>query len=260
MSFYRKIVITLIIVVVLLAFNLFVAKNFLSNIYFGVANHLVSPFNAGILSVSLYLHNVVHVSQITTELGSLKEENSRLIASISNLNNLKEENQVLRTRLNLGVSPKKQLIFADIFSLRGESSLSSFMIDRGAEDGVENGLAVVTADNILAGVVVRTDNHSALVLMPQSKDLSLKVRVSGKNILARSQGNGSQALLELVTSQEEVKPNDVIVTSGLDKIPPAIPIFKVTDVQPLQGNLFQKVSVSIIFDIAETSKVFIIKP
>ncbi len=257
--FYKKFFIVLILTAAILAVNFFVARNFLENAYYTFARPFLIPLTTRFVAVSSYGRNILMASKLAREVGDLRTENDKLLAQLGELDKLRLENEVLRTRLNVGADSGRDLVFANVLSLRGENSVSAFLINKGSEDGVEDGLAVVTAENILAGVVSKTFKKSSLVLMPQNKDLELNVKINGTDTLARSHPDGEKVLLDFITSQDEVKADDLVVTSGLVKIPEAIPVFKVTGVRPVKGNLFQEVTVSPIVNILQITKVFVIK-
>lgn len=257
--FYKRFFLAVIIVAVLLMGNIFIANRVFDNSYFGLFRPVLFFLHQKSVTAANYGRNILNTSNLASELAVLKQRNDQLLSSVSRLNDLEEENKILRTRLNLNPNTQQELIFATVFNLRGEETLTSFMINKGSNDGIKNGLAVVTAEGILAGIISKTYEHTALVLMPQNKNLTLNVKISGTSILAKARGNGHGAILEYVTSQEETKTDDIVVTSSLDNIPEAIPVFKVLDSRSVEGELFKSVAVASIFNILETSKVFVIK-
>lgn len=196
--------------------------------------------------------------RILKEEQSLRQENWKLIGALGDFKKIDEENIVLRTRLGLNGNQKYQQVLANIFNVSGDLYSSEFIVDKGLSDGLRPGLAVVTAENILAGVTGRVFEHSAVVQMPASPGLSLNVKVLGGKTLARTRGYDGGILLELVTNQDIINVGDILTTGGIDGLPGYLPVARVTEVGLIGGNLFKSVKAKPFFNIADSIEVFVI--
>lgn len=256
--FPKKFLTTSGIIVFVIVLNMFVFHNLLDNATTYVDKYILGFFDNHLTFVATYARGVVRLPSILREEATRERELDRLRSEVAGLHRLASENELLRSRLNLVQQSAHQLVLADVFSIRDDQHSTSFMINQGTADGVLNGMAVVTAENILAGVVVMSYDHHALVFTPGHMNLSLNVKIDGTSVLARSRGQGSTALLDLVTSQEEIPAGRSVITAGIDKIPAALPVFRVADVHLESGNLFKKVVVEPLFAVRETNQVFVI--
>src|SRR3989338_6372740 len=259
LKFQKKAVIFLAVIVGLALADFLLLHGFVVGRIYRVALRPLSFVTQKTLGAASFTKVFTNASKIGQENKVLREENHKLLAEISNLKEIENENRALRTRLNILPPTGRQFIFAVIFNIRGNEQASGFMIDKGQREGIEEGMAVVSPENILAGVISKVYDQSALVLMPQSKGLAINVSIQGRKVLARSHGNGGDASLEFVTSQDELQKDDVVMTAGFDRIPAAIPVFRVTEVGENGSGLFKQVKVVQIFNILDSNRVFVVK-
>lgn len=259
LKFRQKTIIFLVVVIGLVLADFLFFNSFIGGRVYDGARRPLNFVMQKSVSIAGFTRVFVNTARIERENESLRQENQKLIADVSNLKGLEKENAILRTRLGISAPEHRQLVFATVFSFRGAIQLGGFMIDKGGADGIEEGMAVISSENILAGVVSKIYEHSAVVLLPQSSNLSINVAVQGRKVLARSRGDGTNAILDFVTSQDEVQKDDIIVTAGFDKIPAAIPVFKVYESNQNGGELFKQVKVSPIISLLDISRVFVVR-
>lgn len=155
---------------------------------------------------------------------------------------LKLENQYLRTELSTADraralaafqtrSPSKTLAARIIGNATGANSKAVF-IDRGAGDGVESGMAVVTPDGIVGKITAAYPTASLLLLITDANFaagiISQKNHVRGT---LKGQGHDGTVLVDYVQNEEKVDPGELFFTSGDDRIfPKGFPVGQVTKI------------------------------
>lgn len=254
-----KTIIFLVVVIGLIFTDFLFFSSFIGGRIYAVAERPLNFVTQKVVRAAGFTKVFVNTSRVERENEALRREGQKLIAGVVKLKELENENAILRVRLNIPPPEHRQLVFATVFSFRGVGQLDGFMIDKGRADGVEEGMAVVSAENILAGVITKIYERSSVVLLPQSSNLSINVAVQGRRVLARSRGDGTNAVLDFVTSQDEVQREDIIVTAGFDKIPFAIPVFRVYESSQSGGELFKQVKVAPLINVFDISRVFVVR-
>lgn len=133
------------------------------------------------------------------------------------------ENERLRHLLGLKERHPYELIAAGVVGRSLDRLGGTLTLDKGGKDGILEDRAVLTPEG-LVGRVERTTGHAARVLTLLNRDCAVAVRVERSRVdgvLRWEYGDRPILNLLYVSSQEDVKPGDLIVTSGLGGIFPA---------------------------------------
>jgi rod shape-determining protein MreC len=192
----------------------------------------------------------------------LRKRLAELRMEVDALRSMREDNVRLTRLLSLHTLAPKDLLPARVVGRSLDRLGGSLTIDRGAEDGVEPDAAVVTPDG-LVGRVERLTPHGGRVLTLLHRDCSVAVRLERSRVQGVVQWQyGEQPVLELlyIPSQEDVKPGDLVVTSGLGGLFPAgIRVGTVQRVGMAENGLMKSVSVrpAVSFDRLEEVLVFL---
>lgn len=163
-------------------------------------------------------------AELMAELDAVTEERDRLIAENARLKEQVADIEGLQAQLEFKqVHPELQVLQANVVS-RDPQSLEKFVIiDRGADDGIEVGMAVVSP-NFLVGQVVEVDpTRSKVLLVIDSAFQTGAVLQSsrGAGILYGRWQYGDRAIMRHVPLETEVTPGELVVTSGLTDLIPA---------------------------------------
>ena len=124
-------------------------------------------------------------------------------------------------------------------------------------------MAVITTEGLL-GKISESDQRFSTVLLIDDRRFAAAVRIRGRKnraVLAGAGGSGSGgAVLKYLASDLEVRPGDVIVTSGLDALfPRGIKVGYVNRVLTQPEELFHTVEVSLYVDPRRTDEVIILR-
>ena len=144
---------------------------------------------------------------------------------------LEQENAHLRELLQMSRRVETRSIAADILYNAPDPFARKVILDRGAQQGVEPGLAVVDANGVI-GQITRVHPIQAEVTLLTDRNQSIPVSVVRNGVRGVLYGVG-RGMLEMrhVLAEVDIQPGDRLVTSGLDGIfVPGLPVATVTRV------------------------------
>lgn len=174
---------------------------------------------------------------------------------------LKAENENLRRQLGFVERQSFQFIPARIIK-RSVSPLNAiFILDRGVEDGVIEGSAVIVSDGHLIGKVLEVKAKSAVVQSVLDRDSKVVVSLfNNSRTLGLCEGSGGALLsLNFIPQDEIVAVNDLVVTSGLEEtIPSGLIVGVVTGVARDQAAPFQTATIEPLVDARQYSAVSVV--
>lgn len=174
-------------------------------------------------------------AELRRELAQLRLENAQLAVA-------GEEN--VRLRRLLGLHPKyvAGTLTATVIG-RGPAPQSQILyLDRGARQGVRAGMPVITPQGVVGKIErVLANESQAMVLTDPS--LGAGAASGDGAVSGVLRGAGAQGCrLQWIRVGEPVKPGELLLTSGQDRIfPPGLPLGRVESVRA--GNLFQHIRV-----------------
>ena len=179
----------------------------------------------------------------------LESSYQELLVENRELKALEEENKELRELLDFSKERKYSLTTANVLS-RDEINKNILIIDRGQEEKVKEGQAVVIKKGIIIGKVIAVDSHSSQVRLLTDKESSLAVKIGEENlsgILTGSLGLGMD--LEFIPQEQDIKINDLVTTSALNKnIPANLLIGQIEKIEFEDEDIFKKAIVSPFLD------------
>ena len=144
---------------------------------------------------------------------------------------LEQENAHLRELLQMSRRVETRSIAADILYNAPDPFARKVILDRGTQQGVEAGLAVVDANGVI-GQVTRVHPVQSEVTLLTDRNQSIPVSVVRNGVRGVLYGVG-RGMLEMrhVLAEVDIQPGDRLVTSGLDGIfVPGLPVATVTRV------------------------------
>ena len=144
---------------------------------------------------------------------------------------LEQENLHLRELLQMSERVQTKSIAADILYNAPDPFARKVILDRGTQQGVEAGLAVVDANGVI-GQVTRVHPVQSEVTLLTDRNQSIPVSVVRNGVRGVLYGVG-RGMLEMrhVLADVDIRPGDQLVTSGLDGVfVPGLPVATVTRV------------------------------
>lgn len=173
---------------------------------------------------------------------NLEQRNLELVVFENQAKRLAAENGELRKQLGVRVLPEKRMLPAAVLSVG-----QYLEIGAGQADGVREGQSVIYLDN-LVGKVVQVTNRQSFVQLPTDSVSRIPVKVNRVSGLVSGQFNSSM-LLDKVAQNEEIKIDDLVMTSGEgDSFEPNLILGKIKKITSSQTDLFQKAEVEPLID------------
>lgn len=169
---------------------------------------------------------VLNFSEVRAENKELVKENEELKNKITEDSDLEEENQRLRSLLDLkNENDNYNYIATNIISYAGGGVIDGYVVDKGTNDGIKKNMVVVS-ENGLVGQVSSVGSNWAIVqtIINENINVSVMVQSTRENtgILQGYTSNSNEFLLKVsnLPMDSEVKEGDQIITSGLGMLYP----------------------------------------
>lgn len=174
---------------------------------------------------------------------------------------LKDENENFRRQLAFFSRQSFQHVSASIISRSASPIGSLLVIDRGADDGLRLGLAVIAADGHFVGKLSSVAAKTAVVQSVLDREAKVAVALlNSSRTLGLVQGNGGALLsLQFIPQNENISISDLVVTSGLEEaIPPGLVVGAVTGVEKDPAAPFQTATIEPLIDIRQYRSISVI--
>ena len=174
-----------------------------------------------------------------------------------------EENESLRRLAKFLVAGGYDHVPAQIISRASNTRRSAILFDRGAQDGLETGMAVIANDGIFVGKITSIRERVSVVsLLADSQSRVSAARSGAPGLIGLVQGEGNGvARLDLVPHSVSLGINDLIETAGTeDKIPPHLAMGIVNHVDGAPTDPFLSASLEPLADVSRISVVAVLRP
>lgn len=260
MKKWRLIIVILGLVAILFFVSLVGGLKTPKNIFWVALRPISIGFKSSFGRLPTFFKNIFHLGQILKQNKDLVTENLELQSELAKLSEIEYENEILKKELNFSQTKEAQtqLVTAAIIG-RTSGYLKAMTIDKGSDDGLTPGQAVIS-QGFLVGTMseVRSNNSEVTLITDFNSLVPVVLQDSRGTGLLRG---GLQGLtVEDIPLNIEIKPNENVTTSGLGgQIPTGIAVGRVLAVISRQGEIFQKVTVSSPIDFSKLEVLFIVK-
>lgn len=210
--------------------------------------------------------NIIGSFRALEENKELKEQLDMLPQLQADNQRLAEENESLRESLDVSSNMAYETINAGVISRTPDQWLDSFTIDKGEQDGVEEGMAVSTSDGLI-GIVSRVNGGSSFIEMISTNvsqnNMSVEVRHADEAVYGNIRNFDTEKnvlVVENIKSKVKLEKGDEVYTSGLTgSFPEGIVIGKVVEVENDEYGLSQNAYVQMNSDLNNVDTVFVLK-
>ena len=232
--------------------------------------YVVVPFQNGINQVGTWMNDqkkgFQSMKSLAEENEKLKEQVEELKVKNSNLVQDQEEAERLRALYNLDQEYSEyDKIGAQVIGKDTGNWYSTFIINRGSEDGVETDMNVI-ADGGLVGIVTGTGAHWATVrsIIDDSSNVSASVTSISQNCMVTGDlemmDEGKIRFIQLTDKENHVQEGDKVVTSSVsNKFLKGILIGYISEVQDDSNNLTKNGTIIPAVDFSDIQEVLVIK-
>lgn len=162
---------------------------------------------------------------------------------LSRAEQLQAENQRLRSLLHMRDALQIKSVSAEVLYESSDPYSRRVVIDRGSRHGIKAGAPVINDAGVL-GQVTRVYTFSSEVSLLSDKDAAIPVlntRTQQRGVAFGSEGSVME--LRFTAANADIKPGDLLSTSGLDGVyPPGLPVAKVHEVERRGDTSFARVN------------------
>lgn len=188
------------------------------------------------------------VSRSTLERNNLTLRNEVLVLRTMSqrLAVLEAENAQLRELLNSSAQVKGRLQVAELIAVSPDPDYHTVVINRGSEEGVYLGQAVLDAGGLMGQIVEVQKSFSRAILISDASH-AIPVEVNRNGVRSVLRGLGRLDILELlhVPATTDIQVGDMLVSSGLgQRFPRGYPVATVTSVTSDPGKPFASITAS----------------
>lgn len=199
--------------------------------------------------------------------GSLRDDNARLTrenfengARLQQLEALRAENAQLRELLETRRRLNIELAAAEVLYAARDPFSRKVMIDRGSQNDVRAGQAVIDNRGVV-GQVTRVYPWLSEVTLLTDKGQFVPVQNLRNGLRAVLAGTGNDGALELrfIPLNADFQNGDQLVTSGIDGVyPPGLPVAQVSHVERSAAQLFARITCAPLGGVAAYAHVLIV--
>jgi rod shape-determining protein MreC len=183
-------------------------------------------------TIDAVVERVTSAVTLYAENSRLKEENQRLLHWQHAARTLQQENQRLKSLLNLTPDPPASFVSSKVIANSGGSFVRSVLVNAGQVDGIARGQAALAGEG-LAGRIAEVGERTARVLL--LTDLNSRVPVlldTSRERAVLAGDNSERPRLIYVPARTIVKVGERVVTSGHGGVfPPNLPVGVVAAVE-----------------------------
>ncbi len=147
---------------------------------------------------------------------------------------------------------------AQVIAEDSTSWFRTIVIDKGLDQGVAEGMAVVVPEGVV-GRVIRSSAGESRVLLVTDASSAAAALVQRTRTRGVCRGQGERLALEFALRQEDIRVEDRIITSGMGGVfPKGLLIGRVSSVERGQYGLFQGVVVEPVVDFSRLEEVLVL--
>lgn len=214
-----------------------------------VAVSIVAPLQDGIARVFRpvgdFLNALGQIPELRKENAQLRAEREGLEEQQRRIQEILRENDRLRGLVGEKDWARGSKVGARVIGEGPSNQESTRFLDKGRDDGVREGMAVVSAEGLVGRVTSVAANYSKVILVIDPQH-SVGARLTGTGETGVLTGRAEDDLrFEFIDPEIEVKIDETVVTSGYDCgiYPPGIPIGSVTHVEKSRDGLSKRASI-----------------
>jgi len=232
---------------------------------------LVRPISARLYSSGRGFNNAYEERQAAADLPARVETLTNQVAALTvanaNYQEVLKENAKLRDQANFLSAHNFKAVTAAVIAQEGAADAGEasqdLVINRGAKDGLNVGLAVVEPDGTIIGKVTALKDSTANICLDTSPGCKLAAAIENPaQTPGIADGNlGLTIKMDYIPQTDKVNVGDIVVTSGLGGgIPRGLVIGRVKDVQNESNAVWQNATIEPLVDFNNLTLVSVIIP
>lgn len=204
------------------------------------------------------------LAEVQDEVARLQRDNTALALRAAQAEQFGRDNAALRRLLQLRATVPISAQAAQVVAEAGDPYSRRLFIDKGALAGVAPGSPVMDESGLI-GQVTDVEPLGSRVTLITDRESSVPVQDvrTGRRGVLVGNADATRGSLELMwqAADADLRPGDMLVTSGIDGVYPAgLAVARVTAVQPQPDTPFARVPCTPMGRVAAGSDVLVLKP
>lgn len=199
---------------------------------------------------------IVMARRASQENVALKEQLGQVISENSRIRKKLDETESLLAQ-QTSISPQT----FNLVTARPIGISRYLNIDKGLDDGLKLGQAVIFKDNYI-GKIKNISQKKSQVILSSDPDSRISAFVSSANGKAKGVLTGqfgAEMLFDKILHSEPLNKNDLVYTEGTEEqIPRGLILGQVTKVSSNDNEVFKKAQVKNIFEVSDLDLVFVV--
>ncbi len=213
---------------------------------------IISLLKRDISGIIFYHRNMIMAEK-------LKNNSDILRLRLTDLTELYQENNRLKSLLSFKQRSSLRLVAARVIARAPDSWSSSVVIDKGRNQGVRRGMVVINSQGLVGNVIESLDNASKILLI---NDPNLGI----SSIVQRSRQEGlvngtlgTNLIMRYLPDEAQIVPGDSVITSELSQVyPKGLLIGKVVNIGREFSRLNRYAVIKPAADLANIEEVLVI--
>ena len=200
--------------------------------------------------------------RLQEENASLRTQILMLKAQTQKLQSLEVENIRLRELLDSSFQVGQKILVAELLSANLDPYQHQITINKGELDKVYTGQPLLDANGVMGQVVhVGPYTSTALLISDTSHAIPVQINRNGIRTIAIGSGTINRLDLPYISNNADVRPGDLLTTSGLGgKFPPGYPVAVVEAVEHDPGRSFAHVTATPAARLDRSREVLLVWP
>jgi len=241
--------------------NLF--QNQIKNYFYLLSSPIEKTFWRVGSNTSGFFASLINAKNTEKENESLKVENQNLLVRITALQEAERQNGAINEVIANDPQREFKLVLAGVAGLSSSQDIIS--IDKGSDDGISEGMPVISQQKVLFGKVLKVYKNFSEVELISNKNNILNVKIKNSDQSAPPtygivRGNSNLGIyLDLVLIESNINKDDILVTSALEgTFPRDLLVGRVKETEKNDLKPFQTIKIEPFFNVKEVENLFII--
>ena len=190
----------------------------------------------------------------------LLKQSKELAVELQVIQDLREENQRLRSLLKFQQRSKMKLLPAQVIGKDSQKNRNSLFINQGHYQGVRPGMAVLHPEGVI-GQIYLTQGWTSQVLLITDRYSVVDSMVQRTRARGSVEGSSDPHLCHLryIEKGENLSSRDLVVTSGLDNVfPKGFPIAHIKTIEKGKSPISLDITLEPLVNIRKVEEVFVV--
>lgn len=183
-------------------------------------------------------------------------------AQLNRMSALQAENQRLRELLQSSTRLGEKVLVAELLRVDLDPYSHRVVLNKGDRDGIYAGQPIADANGIVGQIERVSALHAyAMLISDPSHAIPVVVNRNGLRSVAYGLGMTDQLVLRDITSSADIRPGDLLVTSGLGgRFPAGFPVGTVAEIAEDAGSTFRQVRIKPSAQLDRSREVLLVWP